>query len=260
MRIITTRRISQIFFFVLFLWFCVTTTLGDQWWQLRGWPVNWLIQLDPLVGLATLLSTRTLYAGLLWGLATVILTILLGRFFCGWLCPFGSLHQFVGYLAKRKRSTRAKLELNRYHSAQSLKYWILVFLLTMAIAQLAVDAIRLPRITPVGFATLTALALLAALCLVFGALSDRFLTFGNATIILPVPGLIFVFALGHTLNPLVVGLVAGPGAALGELTGYLAGYGSSAVIDNLKLYHRIQGWMEKYGKLPPGRGIDAAVQ
>ena len=77
------------------MWFCVTTTLGDRWWQLRGWPVNWIIQLDPLVGLATLLSTRTLYAGLLWGLVTVVLTIIFGRFFCGWVCPFGALHHLV---------------------------------------------------------------------------------------------------------------------------------------------------------------------
>jgi hypothetical protein len=47
MRIVTARRISQIFFFLLFLWFCIVSTLGEQWWQLRGWPVNWLIQLDP---------------------------------------------------------------------------------------------------------------------------------------------------------------------------------------------------------------------
>lgn len=70
---------------------------------------------------------------------------------------------------------------------------------------------------------------------------------GNATVILPVPGLIFVFALGGTLNPLLVGLVAGPGAALGEMTGYAAGYGGSAIIDNLKLYERIKVWMERYG-------------
>ena len=70
---------------------------------------------------------------------------------------------------------------------------------------------------------------------------------GNATVILPVPGLIFVFALGGTLNPFLVGLIAGPGAAIGEMTGYAAGYGGSAVIDNFKLYHRIKGWMERYG-------------
>jgi polyferredoxin len=154
MNIVTTRRICQTFFFILFFWFCLATTLGEYWWQLRGWPVNW-----------TLLTTRTLYAGLLWGLTTVVMTILLGRFFCGWLCPFGSLHQFVGYLAKHKRSLKAKLALSRYRSAQSLKYWILIFLLTMAIAELAIDAIRLPRAAPVGFAALMALALAAVIVL-----------------------------------------------------------------------------------------------
>jgi uncharacterized membrane protein YdjX (TVP38/TMEM64 family) len=70
---------------------------------------------------------------------------------------------------------------------------------------------------------------------------------GNATVILPVPGLAVVFALGATLNPLLLGLAAGPGAALGELTGYLMGYGGSAVADNLKVYQTIERWMERYG-------------
>ena len=112
---------------------------------MRGWPVSWLIQLDPLVGLATLLSTRTVYAGLLWGLATIVLTIILGRFFCGWICPFGSIHQFVGFLARRKRSVPEKIKLNRYHPGQSIKYWILIFLLTISALELAIDLIRLPE-------------------------------------------------------------------------------------------------------------------
>ena len=57
---------------------------------------------------------------------------------------------------------------------------------------------------------------------------------GNATVILPVPSLAVVFAGGGVLNPLLVGLVAGVGEPLGELTGYLAGYGGSAVIDRLR--------------------------
>ena len=122
----------------------MVTTLGDQWWQLRGWPVNWIIELDPLVGLATLLSTRTLYAGLLWGLATVFLTILLGRFFCGWVCPFGTIHQFVGFLAGRSKKMAAKIKRNRYHPAQTLKYWILTFLLTISALEVAIDLFRLP--------------------------------------------------------------------------------------------------------------------
>ena len=148
MKIVTTRRICQVFFLTLFLWFCVVTTLGDRWWQLRGWPVNWLIELDPLVGLATVLSTHTVYAGLLWGLATIVLTIFLGRFFCGWICPFGAIHQFVGFLAKRKKSTKEKIKLNRYHPLQFVKYWILIFLLTISALELAIDLIRLPETHP----------------------------------------------------------------------------------------------------------------
>ena len=132
MSIVTARRISQIFFFLLFLWFCIVTTLGERWWQLRGWPVNWLIQLDPLVGLGTLLATGTLYAGLLWGLLTVILTILLGRFFCGWICPFGALHQAVGWVANRRCKASAMIAANRYRRGQGVKYAILVFLLGAA--------------------------------------------------------------------------------------------------------------------------------
>jgi uncharacterized membrane protein YdjX (TVP38/TMEM64 family) len=75
---------------------------------------------------------------------------------------------------------------------------------------------------------------------------------GNATVILPVPGLIIIFVLGRTLSPLLVGLAAGPGAALGEMSGYLAGYGGSAVIDNFALYDRIRGWMERHGLLVIG--------
>lgn len=72
---------------------------------------------------------------------------------------------------------------------------------------------------------------------------------GNSTVILPVPGLIVVYVLGGTLNPLLVGLVAGPGAALGEMTGYLTGYSSSVVVGNLKLYHQIKKWMKRYGAI-----------
>ena len=159
MNIVTTRRISQIFFFIVFIWFCFVTSPGDQWWQLRGWPVNWIIELDPLVGLATLLSTRTVYAGLLWGLATIVLTIVLGRFFCGWLCPFGAIHQFVGFIANRKKKTAAKIKLNAYHPGQVIKYWILVFLLTISAMELVVDLIRLPGNNQWLFALLVLAAL-----------------------------------------------------------------------------------------------------
>ena len=45
----------------------------------------------------------------------------------------------------------------------------------------------------------------------------------SATVILPAPGLLVVFALGASLNPILLGIVAGCGSGLGELSGYLAG-------------------------------------
>lgn len=70
---------------------------------------------------------------------------------------------------------------------------------------------------------------------------------GNATVIFPVPGLIFVVAMGSTLNPWLVGLCAGPGAALGEMTGYLAGYGGVTPLEQTTLYRRFDRWMDRYG-------------
>ncbi|MFZ0133154.1 MAG: 4Fe-4S binding protein [Desulfobacterales bacterium] len=162
MRTRTARRISQIFFFVLFLWFCAAATLGQAWWQLRGWPVNWLLQLDPLVGLATLLTTGTLFAGLLWGLATLIMTVLLGRFFCGWLCPFGSLHQFAGWLGRRRKPAREKARINQPSRWQAVKYWILIFLLAAAAAGL-LDLVLAPprRLSYFGWAAAAAVAVAA---------------------------------------------------------------------------------------------------
>ena len=135
----------------------MVTTVGDRWWQLRGWPVNWLLQLDPLVALGTLLTTRTIYAGLLWALLTVALTILLGRFFCGWVCPFGALHQFIGWLGHRRKKHAARVAMNQYRDGQAIKYYILIALLAAASGGLLAELLRWPREKPaVGLIVLLA--------------------------------------------------------------------------------------------------------
>jgi polyferredoxin len=131
-RIVTARRISQTFFLALFLWFCLAATLGDKWWQLRGWPINWLLELDPLLALGTVLTTGVLYAGLLWAVVTVVLTLVLGRVWCGWICPLGTLNHFIGWLGRRKQKTPERQAVNRYRRASVIKYYILVGLLTAA--------------------------------------------------------------------------------------------------------------------------------
>ena len=70
---------------------------------------------------------------------------------------------------------------------------------------------------------------------------------GNATVVLPAPSLALVFAMGSALPPVLVGVVAGAGEALGELTGYALGYGGQAVIENETTYGRLVAWMERRG-------------
>ena len=70
---------------------------------------------------------------------------------------------------------------------------------------------------------------------------------GSATIILPAPAFVFIFAMGSVLNPVLLGVAGGVGAALGEMTGYLAGYGGSAPLKDTPVYRRFSGWMDRYG-------------
>lgn len=72
---------------------------------------------------------------------------------------------------------------------------------------------------------------------------------GNASIALPIPSLAVTFSMGAALSWPLVGLVSGAGEALGESTGYLAGFSGSAMIDNKETYKRMQYWMENHGML-----------
>lgn len=150
MKITCVRWICQLFFLLLFFWFCIVASVGEAWWQLRGWPVNWLLQLDPLHALGVLFSTGALNPGLIWAMATIVLTILLGRFFCGWVCPFGTLHQALGWLGERGATRRGRRRRRLPHPAQGIKYYLLAVLLVAAIggwlssgAQALGDQVRL---------------------------------------------------------------------------------------------------------------------
>jgi uncharacterized membrane protein YdjX (TVP38/TMEM64 family) len=59
----------------------------------------------------------------------------------------------------------------------------------------------------------------------------------SATIILPAPGIAVVIAMGTALDPILLGIVAGMGSAVGELSGYLAGTGGRALVP---ARHRVQ--------------------
>ena len=121
------RIVSQVIFFGLFLfsiWATWTSRLG-------GYPVSRLLELDPLVAVSTALSTGYVYRYLGWAIVIILLTFLFGRVFCNWICPYGTLHQFIGWLFNTNNAVK-RIEQNRYRDLQYLKYGILIVFLIMA--------------------------------------------------------------------------------------------------------------------------------
>lgn len=127
MRITTARVLSQAFFFSLFVFLLWVTWFS----RLGGYPVSLFLELDPLVGFATALSTHTVYRWLWRGMLVLIPTLLLGRVFCNWMCPYGTLHQFIGWLFN-VRKHKDNIDKNRYRRLFQLKYYILAIMLVMA--------------------------------------------------------------------------------------------------------------------------------
>ncbi|NIP40045.1 MAG: hypothetical protein GTN39_00845 [Candidatus Aenigmarchaeota archaeon] len=72
---------------------------------------------------------------------------------------------------------------------------------------------------------------------------------GSASVIFPVPSFIVTFTFGGILNPWLVGIIAGFGMAVGELTGYVVGRGGKKLIDKKhgKTLKRTRKWMERHG-------------
>ena len=132
------RLWSQILFFGLFVFLLVKTefhgSLRSAATEIRlPYPVGIFLEADPLIAISNALSTHELYRHLLWCLVILIPTLFLGRFFCGWICPLGSInHFFSNFKSVRKRGLQ-RIESNRYKKWQTLKFYILVALLVSAV-------------------------------------------------------------------------------------------------------------------------------
>jgi membrane protein YqaA with SNARE-associated domain len=66
----------------------------------------------------------------------------------------------------------------------------------------------------------------------------------NATVIVPVPGVVVFIPLLATLNPVLVGIVGAAGGSIGEVTGYMAGYSGGKLTKRGRLYTRVKWWMK----------------
>lgn len=125
-KLVWLRVTSQVIFLALFVYILWATT----------YPLHSVIssrvvfQFDPLLMGAVSLSARVVAAGAVWSLLMVVLTLVLGRFFCGWVCPMGTLIDWTGAVNRNKSMAADK-------SARRCKWVKFILLAVIAAGALA---------------------------------------------------------------------------------------------------------------------------
>lgn len=118
------RRISQILFLILFLFLFRKTdyTGSDE----IPYAVNIFFRWDPLIAASVMLAAKEFIKLLFPAIVVLVITIVLGRVFCGWLCPMGTLLDgFSRVFPKKKRENRINIS--------QIKYLILIVIVISAI-------------------------------------------------------------------------------------------------------------------------------
>lgn len=138
------RRISQTVFLLLFLFLLVESRLpqdvyidysmamGSEQDIRLDQPTTFFFQINPLTLITSLLSGHQWIKGFGWAIGVILLTFLLGRIFCGFICPFGTLHHITSTI-KPALKGRRMIDANRKTSHQRFKYFVLFAFILSAI-------------------------------------------------------------------------------------------------------------------------------
>ena len=129
------RRTVQVLALLAFLFLFWQTRWHGQ---ALSSPPPFFLRLDPLAALTAWLAPTPTWLPLFVPAAlTLLITALLGRVFCGWICPFGTFNSLLASLRTRRRKIR--IDQSHYHPAQKIKYYVLAGLLVAGL--LGVNAI-----------------------------------------------------------------------------------------------------------------------
>jgi len=136
------RRAYQLVFLALFFYLVLVTTAS----LIGGTPVWWFLAFDPLVALTTTLAGHSFYHHLVFALPLIVVTLIFGRWFCGWICPLGVLHHAIGW-AGRPRKASQRIKVNRWRNLYQTKYLVLLVMLGAA----ALGSTQIGLLDPIAF-------------------------------------------------------------------------------------------------------------
>ena len=111
------RQIVQYSLLAIFLVFIAASAVK--------WPfnfVNLFSRLDPLQAITAMVASRQVIPLYLPAILTIVATLLLGRVWCGWICPLGAILELFGHKGRR----------NVPQGLRQVKYWVLGVILVMA--------------------------------------------------------------------------------------------------------------------------------
>jgi len=170
------RTIVQTLSLLLFSTLFVLAT-----YKLPDWlPADIYLRLDPLLGMNAVFAAREIIHRALWSLSLIGATLLIGRFFCAFVCPLGASIDLLDFLFfwKRKRPG-----LNSDTSLRKVKFSLLIIFISAAVVGLSLAFLMDPMSLVTRFYTFFIYPLAVTLInLILDLLRPLFQTLGWITL------------------------------------------------------------------------------
>lgn len=134
------RLFSQIFFLLLFFYFFINTlinnTAANSEFELKE-GVVYIFASDPLLAVTAFFATGTLKWIFIISAFFVVMTLIFGRVFCGFVCPMGTILHFFSFIAKK--ITSFNIRTPEYDKKIFIKYYILFAILFLSLFEINVS-------------------------------------------------------------------------------------------------------------------------
>lgn len=131
------QTISFGFFIFLILWAAYPES--------GGLPLDVFLKLDPVIAITTIIAGRQIETGFLVAVAVVLSGLIVGRAFCGYICPMGTTIDVLQRIIYP--GSKLKNPLSGYESGKKFrpaKFYLLVFVISSAIAGISVAFLVAP--------------------------------------------------------------------------------------------------------------------